>query len=321
MHQGSLIRLYFLGCYLIFLAAASLWSQPAEPGVPFDGPSWRPPDDWEKWAALEFQKKDRDGDRYLGPDEMEGKLRDSLSRWDRNKDDRIDLTEFKDFFLWKLQEKASKDAQKGPAGTFVDGQWRPPADWENWAVFEFQKKDKDSDGYLALDEMEGKLRENLSRWDTNKDERIDLAEFKEFFRGKMQERAAKDAQKDVPPASPTGPAHVVVEEDHSRPYVFRAGKLPKQLPPWFAELDIDGDGQVSLYEWHKGGKSFQEFRTMDRNDDGILVAEEVLRIQALAQKDGHAGSFAGLSAAVKNWSFAKGKWDDKGKGKGKKDKK
>jgi Ca2+-binding EF-hand superfamily protein len=57
----------------------------------------------------------------------------------------------------------------------------------------------------------------------------------------------------------------------------RLGVLPDGLPPWFRALDQDGDGQITLQEWRKAGKSFGEFRRYDLNGDGILTADEVLR--------------------------------------------
>jgi hypothetical protein len=56
-----------------------------------------------------------------------------------------------------------------------------------------------------------------------------------------------------------------------------AATLPKGLPPWFKELDKDGDGQVSLHEWRRGGKEPAEFRKYDLNGDGFITPEEVLR--------------------------------------------
>jgi hypothetical protein len=52
------------------------------------------------------------------------------------------------------------------------------------------------------------------------------------------------------------------------------------LPAWFEQLDTNQDGQVSLYEWRVSGRPIAEFLCMDRNDDGFLTAEEVLRYEA-----------------------------------------
>jgi Ca2+-binding EF-hand superfamily protein len=56
------------------------------------------------------------------------------------------------------------------------------------------------------------------------------------------------------------------------------GGLPTNLPAWFKELDKDKDGQISLYEWRKGGKTGEEFRKYDLNEDGFVTPEEVLRV-------------------------------------------
>jgi Ca2+-binding EF-hand superfamily protein len=55
------------------------------------------------------------------------------------------------------------------------------------------------------------------------------------------------------------------------------GISPKGLPAWFKDLDLDGDGQVALYEWRQAGKKFEDFREFDLNDDGFITAEEILR--------------------------------------------
>src|SRR5262249_47550530 len=51
----------------------------------------------------------------------------------------------------------------------------------------------------------------------------------------------------------------------------------KRLPPWFNELDTDGDGQVALYEWLDAGRTRDEFLKYDLNGDGFIPQEEALR--------------------------------------------
>jgi hypothetical protein len=81
-------------------------------------------------------------------------------------------------------------------------------------------------------------------------------------------------------------------EGENRPAVYRVGKLPKGLPPWFAQLDKDNDGQVGLYEWKAAGKATTEFLSMDANGDGFLTAEEVLRFLKVHKKPARPGAGA-----------------------------
>jgi Ca2+-binding EF-hand superfamily protein len=53
---------------------------------------------------------------------------------------------------------------------------------------------------------------------------------------------------------------------------------PKALPAWFEELDTNKNGEISLKEWLQGGKKLEEFCEFDLNDDGLITAEEVLRV-------------------------------------------
>ena len=55
----------------------------------------------------------------------------------------------------------------------------------------------------------------------------------------------------------------------------RTDGLPKELS-WFRPIDADGDGQISLYEWRTSGRALEEFRRMDRNDDGFLTVAEAV---------------------------------------------
>jgi hypothetical protein len=66
-------------------------------------------------------------------------------------------------------------------------------------------------------------------------------------------------------------------EEEQKPVVYRAGHVPKELPPWFTQMDTDKDAQIGLYEWLAAGRPLEEFRRMDRNDDGFLTIEEVLK--------------------------------------------
>jgi hypothetical protein len=76
--------------------------------------------------------------------------------------------------------------------------------------------------------------------------------------------------------------------------VYRPGKLPRELPSWFFQLDTDQDAQIGLYEWKVSGRSIEEFQRMDRNQDGFLTVEEVLyyeKERAARSSEGQQGSW------------------------------
>jgi Ca2+-binding EF-hand superfamily protein len=161
-------------------------------------------------------------------------------------------------------------------------------DPDEFAVIRFKQLDLNGDGFLNEDEMSPKLRAVWKQYDKNGDGLIDVEEYKAYMRDIRESRNTKNA------GSAAVPIEDVIEFDlDKRPTVFRAGKLPEGLPDWFAKYDTDGDGQVGLYEWRKGGKPIAEFQLMDRNGDGLLTAEEVLwyyKLQAAKNGGNPSGS-------------------------------
>src|SRR5205807_4347246 len=130
------------------------------------------------------------------------------------------------------------------------------------------------------DEMGGKLRFNLAKYDTNNDGLIDMTEFRVYYAAMLQ--GGDDNQ------GPKGIAAIVIDDDEldRKVVVFRAGgKMPANLPAWFKELDTDGDGQVAIYEWRRANKPIDEFRTWDLNDDGFITPDEAMKQQGLLAKD------------------------------------
>jgi Ca2+-binding EF-hand superfamily protein len=153
------------------------------------------------------------------------------------------------------------------------------------AKMRFAMLDQNKDNFIDREEARfarGTLRD-FDRWDANHDGKISLDEFIEAYRDEQAQygRGSRAANN----GAIIQPGEDVQEED-KRPVVYRAGKLPKELPPWFAEYDKDKDGQVGLYEWKAAsGKSTSEFVEMDANGDGFLTVEEVLRHQKATGKD------------------------------------
>jgi hypothetical protein len=158
-----------------------------------------------------------------------------------------------------------------------------------WAEAMFRQLDQNGDGVLNYDEMPEALRAEREQWDTDQNGLIDLNEFKAYFQARMQQFQAQRGPGWVLQSSDATPP-AAEEAEPPRPVVYRAGKLPKELPAWFAPIDVDGDAQIGLYEWRASGRPIDEFLKIDRNNDGFLTVEEVLRFTAQIKGTAAAGS-------------------------------
>src|SRR5205085_1239544 len=131
--------------------------------------------------------------------------------------------------------------------------------------------DKDNDGQLSADEMDENLKAEKEKWDKNGDGMINLEEYKAYFAARIQlieqERNGNQQDKSEPD-----------EDGVRKPVIYRAGKLPPDLPPWFTQLDTDGDLQIGLYEWKKSRRPIDEFKKYDLNGDNFITIEEVLLV-------------------------------------------
>lgn len=159
---------------------------------------------------------------------------------------------------------------------------------DQFAESMFRRADIDNDGVLSAEEMSESLSREKEKWDKNSDGVIDRDEYKSYISARMlalQQDRATDRPKDKDPDD---------EDVERRPVVYRSGKLPRDVPPWFSQLDTDQDIQIGLYEWKVSGKSIKEFKEMDRNGDNFLTVEEVLFTVRLARVN--AGGTATASA-------------------------
>lgn len=145
----------------------------------------------------------------------------------------------------------------------------------------FRNYDRNGDSYLTEDEIRQtqNFKNDWQKWDADKDGKINLDEWLAYFKTRDQQPRPDEGKKKVdrPSASSSGGIEVITIEDLTRTDYWRAGKLPDGLPAWFKECDKNQDGQVALYEWRAAGKPIAEFLALDRNDDGLLTPDEVLR--------------------------------------------
>jgi len=193
---------------------------------------------------------------------------------------------------------AAPGAGSAPApGTTGNG---PANGADQWAENMFRRLDANGDGLLNYDEMPESLRAERDKWDTNKDGFIDLNEYKAYFQAVIQQQNGGGNPNWQGGGIPDlGNAPTPEEEEVKKPVVYHAGNLPKDIPDWFKQIDSDGDGQIGLYEWKASGRSLDEFRKIDRNNDGFLTIDEVMRHVAEQKKPGGAGAAPGNGTAAR----------------------
>src|SRR5262245_23505116 len=231
------------------------------------------PSKMDGFVEMRFNRLDRNRNGVIDYDEMTDDMRQDRDRIDTNRDGVISLDEMKAAARQRLQDRVGVEGGGSSRASDPDRVAREAED-------RFNRMDKDRDGQLTFDEMSERLRNERDRWDTNKDGKISLEEYKAYAKNAAENRMGGNSGQDEFGGPPANQPHE--DEDERRPTVYRKGNLPKELPPWFAQLDTDKDIQVALYEWRLANKPVKEFLEMDRNGDGLLTVEEVLRAERLA---------------------------------------
>jgi Ca2+-binding EF-hand superfamily protein len=182
---------------------------------------------------------------------------------------------------WKNNQTRQTQKQGGPGPKLNTNS---PDVRANRAEAQFRRLDTNADGVLSYDELSEELQAERDKWDLNKDGFIDLNEFKAYVGARNP--ASQNRNQDDEAA------------DKSMPSVHRAGRLPKELPAWFEELDTNHDAQVALYEWKHSGRALALFNVLDRNGDGFLTVDEVLHAQNVGIIAPEARGPAGAAATV-----------------------
>lgn len=126
-----------------------------------------------------------------------------------------------------------------------------------------RKYDRNKNRVLEKDEWQ-RIRGNPEKADTNGDGRITYDELvNRIMRKRRETEATETAKKD---------------EDAPKSYRIAtpAEKLPDDLPSWFKEKDANRDGQVAMHEYARrwNDSTARRFVGLDKNDDGVITAEE-----------------------------------------------
>ncbi len=209
---------------------------------------------------------------------------------------RLTREQFADYMQ---QRFAQRQAERGATGGTTSADPAKDA---------FDRLDRNRDGVLADEEIPGTMRSDLTKWDNNRDGKIQLDEYRAFYKANAPTESARSSSS----STLTVTQQNSLEELDKRATVYRAGNLPPELQrTWFEECDTDRDGQVGLYEWKAGGYPVSDFRAMDANGDGFVTAEEALRY---VRKNGGGNSSTATAAA--GFGRGPGGWGQGGFGRG-----
>jgi Ca2+-binding EF-hand superfamily protein len=169
------------------------------------------------------------------------------------------------------------------------------AKYRRYAEMLLKQYDKNKNGVLEREEW-SEMRGDWKSADLNGDGILTVDEITAHLMGYSQRRAQ---QSTASTASVTAGSSTTATaaggsstsswrpagSDVRKPYRFLSPteRLPKGLPDWFLQKDVNGDGQVTMAEFSSTWNDTvaAEFATYDRNNDGVITAEECLQAEKL----------------------------------------
>lgn len=205
-----------------------------------------------------LEKYDKDKNGFLDGYEWAG------ARWrtppegsDLNKDgklDRLELAKRVSGFSAPREEENKDDRGSDGRGS-GDDQIKKSA---KSMMYQY---DKDKSGYLEKEEW---FKSDLADYDKNKDGKISTDE--------LASRIAKFASRSSFGSRSDG------EKVDTYRFLSPLERLPKGLPSWFNDNDLDEDGQIHMSEYAStwSDSKAEEFTRYDLNGDGFITPNEAL---------------------------------------------
>jgi Ca2+-binding EF-hand superfamily protein len=138
----------------------------------------------------------------------------------------------------------------------------------------FRVLDRNGNGEIDDNEFTAGLKDEKLRADADGNGRISKDEYRDYFRRRTTVKT------DMLIAAKSGENGRNSDGKNGKP---GTGKAANALPDWFTALDLDKDGQISLFEWRKANKPTTLFQEMDLNSDGLLTKDEYLRYVRLKE--------------------------------------
>ena len=139
--------------------------------------------------------------------------------------------------------------------------------------------DRNEDGTIDPDEVDDRVKQMLeARFQMQLDKPVEIETLAEKIRAGMSgQRSNQSDTRNKEPDIAKGYRVTGADKLQGRhSYRIRPGVLPRLLPDWWKDRDVDQDGQVVLREFAKriDGDVVHEFERYDRNRDGVITAHE-----------------------------------------------
>jgi Ca2+-binding EF-hand superfamily protein len=223
-----------------------------------------------------FKKLDVNGDGTLTASEIPKEQRKFFERLlrigDTNKDGILSREEF-DAAMQKKEQPVT-DINKTPGVDAGSGAARPKIDPKRI----FEMLDKNKDGKLTSDEVEGRPRIKALFERLGKDE-MTLEDLTSAMQGAggAKKAAKKNAKNAAKKAAKKGTLPASTSERMSEDSESQHG-----LPVFARLLDTNHDGRLSREELSKAAELFDR---LDRNHDGFLDAKELAEMPAVASSE------------------------------------